>query len=84
MDFSITDGTYTFSANPSLNPDGIQHVMAYEYEGYLILTFEDHINGGDFDYNDLVIAVNIGQDNLDCIPTDGEAFDPNCGIVFAD
>jgi len=84
LGFSLKQGDNTYGADPSSNPDGIQHLMAYEYEGYLVLSFEDAFGGGDFDYNDAVIAVEIGQDNLDCIPTDGEAFDPNCGVVFAD
>lgn len=72
--------------NDSLNIDGMQHVIAYEYEGYLVLAWEDEANGGDAaDYNDVVFALDIGQDNLDCIPTDGETFNPKCSVaIYAD
>ena len=59
-------------------------MIAYEYEGYLILAGEDYYDG---DYNDVVFVVDIGQNNLDCIPTDGEISAPGCNTdtnVFPD
>lgn len=41
----------------SLNQDGLQHITAFESDGFLILGFEDLDGGGDKDYNDVVIAV---------------------------
>lgn len=59
----------TWYADVSKNIDGIQHVMAFEYEGYLILAFEDLYGGGDKDYNDIVFAIEIGATNLASIPS---------------
>ena len=57
-------------------------VIAYEYEGYLILGWEDQNDG---DYNDVVFAIDIGQNNLDCIPSEGELVNPQCSnLLFAD
>ena len=61
-----------------------QGVIAYEYEGYLILAWEDAHDG---DYNDLVFAIDIGQENLNCIPSEGEPTNPSCNptsILYAD
>ena len=74
LDFSLlangyqNDSFHTYYANVALNPDGLQHVMAYEYQDYLILAWEDLYNGGDKDYNDIVFAVDMGS--LDGIPTE--------------
>ena len=61
---------YTYYAGIDRNPDNLQHVMAYDYQGYLILAWEDLYQGGDKDYNDIVFAIDIGQENLDNIPED--------------
>lgn len=53
-----------WSTDTSKNKDGLQHVMAYEYEDYLVLGWEDLMNGGDKDYNDVVFAIDIGKANL--------------------
>ena len=50
------------------NSDKLQHVIAYEYQNYLILGWEDLNNGGDMDYNDVVFVVDIGENNLIKIP----------------
>ncbi|MGL6344983.1 MAG: Ig-like domain-containing protein [Waterburya sp.] len=62
---SSADVWYT---DKSKNVDKLQHVIAYEYQGFLVLAWEDLKNGGDKDYNDIVFAVDIGQANLDAIP----------------
>jgi hypothetical protein len=56
-------------ADIAKNVDGIQHVMAFEYQGYLVLAFEDLYGGGDKDYNDIVFAIDIGATNLAGIPS---------------
>jgi Domain of unknown function (DUF4114)/PEP-CTERM motif len=61
---------YIYGANPALNPDKLQHVIAYEYfdevmsESWVILGFEDlygeystEVNGSDRDFNDVVVAI---------------------------
>lgn len=53
-----------WSTDTAKNKDGLQHVMAYEYEDYLVLAWEDLMNGGDKDYNDVVVAIDIGKANL--------------------
>jgi carbon monoxide dehydrogenase subunit G len=55
-------------ADKTKNIDGLQHVIAYEYEGFLVLAWEDLNGGGDKDYNDIVFAIDIGQPSLDAIP----------------
>ena len=86
VDGAKRDDGDTWHINDSLNIDGMQHLIAYEYEGYLVMAWEDEANGGEAaDYNDVVFAIDIGQDNLDCIPTDGELTAPSCGaIIFPD
>lgn len=69
-----------YGANASLNPDNLEHVVAYEYNDYLLIGFEDLYGplgstaGGnsnspaDRDFNDVVFVVDIGRDNLATIP----------------
>jgi hypothetical protein len=52
-----------WSLNQALNPDGLQHAIAYYYKDYLVLGFEDLWGGGDKDYNDTVFAIDIGEGN---------------------
>ena len=54
------NGTF-FSTNQSLNKDGIIHAVTLSANGsaYLILGFESTMNGGDRDYNDFLLAVEI-------------------------
>lgn len=70
LDFSLVSdgymksGTQTFSTDTSKNADGLQHLIAYDYQGYLVLAWEDTFNGGDMDYNDVVFVVDIGKANI--------------------
>ncbi len=59
-------GTMTYSTDTSINPDGINHVVAYAMPDspYLLMGFEDLYGGGDQDYNDLLFAVDIGAANV--------------------
>ena len=59
-------GTNLYSTDTSVNPDGIPHVVALAVEDspFLVLGFEDLYGGGDQDYNDLVIAIDIGKENV--------------------
>lgn len=56
----------TFFTDISKNPDGIEHVIAGATgeDGLLALGFEDLWGGGDRDYNDLMIAIDIGLENV--------------------
>lgn len=54
----------TWYGDVSKNSDGLQHLMAYEFENYLVLAWEDLTGGGDKDYNDVVFAVDVGEGNL--------------------
>lgn len=65
------ENTDVWYGKTSKNSDGLQHLMAYEYENYLILAWEDIKSGGDLDYNDVVFAVDVGKVNLANIPTAG-------------
>lgn len=70
--FLIADGAnrgkHVYSTQTSVNPDGINHVISFAYaikdSPYLILGFEDLFGGGDRDYNDLLLAVDIGAANV--------------------
>lgn len=59
---NVTEGLYTFYTNPALNRDGKQQsiMMFSERCSSLLTAFEDvHINGGDKDYNDIVIKTSV-------------------------
>ncbi|MCY2964617.1 MAG: DUF4114 domain-containing protein, partial [Planctomycetota bacterium] len=71
--FLVADGANggkdVFTPYASKNPDGIQHfsllsVTAIPNSPYLLLSIEDLRGGGDNDYNDLVIALDIGARNV--------------------
>lgn len=68
--FLVSDGASggrdTFGTNASTNPDRTQHVVAFTLADspFLLLGFEDMWGGGDHDYNDLVVAVDIGYKNV--------------------
>ncbi len=70
----------TFSSRPSDNPDGMDHMVSYKIEGLdngfdatWLLFFEDlrADQNSDWDYNDLVIEINVraGQPALVPLPT---------------
>ena len=59
-------GKDVFSTDQSVNPDAINHVVAFSglSGSYLLIGFEDLLKGGDRDFNDVLIAVEIGAANL--------------------
>ncbi len=59
-------GRQFFSTNVSLNSDGIVHAVSLAPNGstYLVIGFEDLLDGGDRDFNDLVFAVELGKVNV--------------------
>lgn len=59
-------GKSVFSTEQSVNPDGINHVVSFTglSGSYLIIGFEDLLGGGDRDFNDVLMAVEIGAVNL--------------------
>jgi hypothetical protein len=59
-------GTDTWFTDPSMNSDGIVHYVALAgpESPYLLIGIEDLNGGGDEDYNDLVVAVDIGVANV--------------------
>jgi hypothetical protein len=61
-------GQSVYSTDSSVNPDGINHVVSFAYAAvgspYLILGFEDLLGGGDKDFNDVLIAIDIGVKNV--------------------
>lgn len=67
---AISGNTY-FSHDTSLNSDyessdGIEHnwVNGQLGDGGLLIGFEDLYNGGDEDYDDIVLAVELGEENV--------------------
>jgi hypothetical protein len=68
-------GKTIFGTQTASNADKLQHVVAYAYEGYIMLGFEDlwgakGAKGGknqnsDRDFNDAVFVLDIGKGNVD-------------------
>ncbi len=57
---AVNGGTHVFTNQDHLNPDGIQHLAAWLLgDRYVLLGFEDLLNGGDLDYNDVVVVVDL-------------------------
>lgn len=75
-------GRPVYGTDETVNPDGIQHVvtLALEDSALLIMGFEDLWGGGDRDFNDLVIAIDIGKENVAHLSA---APEPATGIMFA-
>ena len=62
LDFMIKSngkngGTTMLGTNAATNPNGLQHVVAFQHNDWTILGFEDIVGGGDLDYNDVIFAV---------------------------
>ena len=53
-----------YGSDSLLNPDKLQHLMAWQVGDYLLMGFEDLYNGGDKDYNDVMFVVDFGKDNF--------------------
>ena len=62
-------GTYRYGAKPQDNPDGLQHMVAWEYKDHVIIGFEDLYGpldateppnqNSDRDFNDVFFAVRM-------------------------
>ncbi|MEM6645882.1 MAG: DUF4114 domain-containing protein [Bacteroidota bacterium] len=78
LDFFVISNGYnkpynaTYWADLNANPDGINHVVGFILENspYLIVGFEDLWGGGDRDFNDVLIAVDIGIENAEALVAD--------------
>lgn len=59
-------GSNKFTADPARNSDGLNHVVSFALADspFLIIAFEDMLNGGDRDYNDAIIVLDIGRANV--------------------
>ena len=73
--FLIANGAYggntVFSTTGTQNPDGINHVATFTptfwgvaNSPYLFISYEDLLGGGDKDFNDTIIALDIGAANV--------------------
>lgn len=62
----VNGGSNVYTSDEGLNPDGLQHMVAFALEGspYLLIGFEDLYGGGDLDYNDMLFAVDTGEINV--------------------
>ncbi len=64
-----SDGSYEprhiWFNNIEWNEDGVQHVVAFLLPDtrYVMIGFEDLLNGGDKDYNDCLFVIDIGEVN---------------------
>ncbi|GAA6614952.1 DUF4114 domain-containing protein [Scytonema sp. NUACC26] len=73
----VTNIKNIYGETATQNPDGLDHIVAYEYNNYLLVGFEDlygtqgstaggnGISVSDRDFNDLVFVVDVGRNNLD-------------------
>ena len=81
-------GSNVFTNDAESNPDGIQHVVSFALEGspYLLIGFEDLLNGGDRAFNDLLFAVEIGEANVETlIASSASAFaspEPSTALIL--
>ncbi|NES01838.1 MAG: DUF4114 domain-containing protein [Okeania sp. SIO2F4] len=67
--FNNPDPLYPYGADPALNPDGLEHLVAWEYENYVVLGFEDLYGplgatdppnqNSDRDFNDVVFVLDL-------------------------
>jgi hypothetical protein len=59
-------GSQTWYTDAALNSDGLEHfvVLATPDSPYLLVGVEDLYGGGDKDYNDVVVALDIGTTNV--------------------
>lgn len=73
-------GSNIFGTKTASNLDKLQHVVAYAYKNYIVMGFEDlygdfratgldaatgkHNEHSDRDFNDVVMVVDIGEDNV--------------------
>ncbi len=81
LDFSLrADGlnrgasANVFGTQTASNEDGLQHLVAYAYKGYILMGFEDLYGGlnesggknerSDRDFNDSVFVLDIGEKNV--------------------
>lgn len=59
--YGATGGTSVLTDEAARNPDKLQHIVSFNANGksYMVLSFEDALNGGDKDYNDVIFALEI-------------------------
>ena len=90
--FLVADGANggknVYSTDKSANPDGINHVVSFVYavpgSSYLLVGFEDLYGGGDRDFNDVIMAVDIGAANIAALTgTPEPAFGLTLGSLVA-
>lgn len=63
------NGKEVYSSDASANPDHIEHVLAYALADspYLLLAFRDHYKGKGKPFDDLALAVDIGEANVSAL-----------------
>ena len=60
---AVNGGRDIFTNKDHLNPDKMQHLAAWLIgDRYVLLGFEDLLGGGDLDYNDVVVVVDLSPD----------------------
>ena len=67
----VNGGKTVFSTATSANPDGLNHVATFtpRFWGvanspYLFVSYEDLLGGGDKDFNDTIVALDVGAANV--------------------
>lgn len=66
LDFFLKSGaSKILGTQTASNGDGLNHVISYSYNNYVILGFEDvYGTASDRDFNDLVVVLDIGEANV--------------------
>ncbi|MUG94724.1 DUF4114 domain-containing protein [Scytonema sp. UIC 10036] len=61
-----------YGADPTKNPDLLEHLVAYEIDDRVLLGFEDLPGpegvSSDRDFNDVMFVVDVGKDNIESVP----------------
>lgn len=76
-----------FGTKTSSNADGLQHAVAYAYNNYILIGFEDlfgdlYASGGqneysDRDFNDVVVVLDIGERNVNALVSSAAVPEPS-------
>jgi Domain of unknown function (DUF4114)/PEP-CTERM motif len=82
-----------FGTQTANNEDGLQHLVAYAYQGYILMGFEDlygglNASGGknensDRDFNDAVFILDIGEKNVQDLINSTSVPEPSAIVSLA-
>ena len=74
-------GSATFTDETARNSDAFQHIVSFTSGNYTVLSFEDAVGGGDKDFNDVVIALEISPTAVAPEPGTLAGLGIFCGVI---